>query len=363
MLSAYATKLAEAFSAKVSKEMYARSLFDEIVNRDYEGEITSVGSILNILSFSKLVEKDYTGANLSVDDLNESNGQLVIDKQKSFYFKVKTIDKFKSYIKDPKSTINEQAFNERRKNIDLYVLGKYASVAAGQRVGTDYTTGTVTVTTSTGAVAGSGTTFTAAMVGRGFKAVGHTKWYRVSAFTSTTAITIINDSDDEVASYDGGAISGGTAYVIEANTPVQLTSSTILAKILKLKQLFDDNEVPLEDRVLVLPPIAEVLIPQATNITLQVQGAYDELVKKGFINMVGGFAIYSSARLTGDNTNGYHALAIQKNWQTFADKVLESEIEETLIGNFGAAYKDLYVYGSHVKDNRRKFACELFCYV
>jgi hypothetical protein len=362
MPSAYATKLAEAFSAKVSKEMYANSLFDNLVNRDYEGDITSVGSIVNILSFSKLTEKDYTGSNLSVDDLNESNGQLVIDKQKSFYFKVKTIDKFKSYIKDPKSTINEQAFNERKKNVDIYVLGKYAQVAAGQRVETDYTTGTVTITTGTGAVVGSGTTFTTAMVGRGFKATGHSKWYRVSAFTDTTHITIINDSDDEVASYDGGTITSA-AYTIEAVTPVQLTAGTMLAKILKLKQLFDDNEVPLEDRMLVLPPIAEVLIPQATNIALQTQGAYEELVKKGYINSIGGFMIFSSARLTGDNTNGYHALAIQKNWQTFADKVLESEIEETLIGNFGAAYKDLYVYGSKVKDNRRKFACELFCYV
>jgi hypothetical protein len=132
---------------------------------------------------------------------------------------------------------------------------------------------------------------------------------------------------------------------------------------LKLKQLFDDNEVPLENRKLVMPPIVETLIPRATNIALQTDGAYQELIKKGFINSIGGFDIFSSARLTGNNTNGYRALAIQTAWQTFADKVLESEIEETLIGNFGAAYKDLYVYGSKVKDNRRKFASELFCYV
>src|ERR1022692_2880092 len=37
---------------------------------------------------------------------------------------------------------------------------------------------TTIASTSTGAVAGSGTTFTSAMVGRGFKATGHTKWYR-----------------------------------------------------------------------------------------------------------------------------------------------------------------------------------------
>jgi hypothetical protein len=362
MPSPYATKLAEGFSAKVSKEMYASSLFDTLVNRDYEGEITGIGSLLNILSFSKILEKDYTGANLSPDDLNESNGQLKIDKQKSFYFKVKTIDKFNSYIKEPKSTITDQTFNERKKNIDIYVLGKYAQVAAGQRVGTDYVTGTVTVTTVTGAVVGSGTTFTSAMVGRGFKATGHSKWYRVSAFTDTTHITIINDSDDETASYDGGTITGAT-YTIEAVTPIQLTTSNILQYIMKMKQLFDDNEVPLENRKLVLPAVVETLIPRASNIALQTESAYQELIKKGFINTIGGFDIFSSARLNGDNVNGFHALAIQTNWQTFADKVLEAEIEENLQGNFGAAFKDLYVYGSKIKDNRRKFACELFCYV
>ena len=122
---------------------------------------------------------------------------------------------------------------------------------------------------------------------------------------------------------------------------IQLTTANVFQYILKLKQLFDDNEVPLEDRKLVLPPVVETLIPRATNIALQTDGAYQELIKKGFINTISGFDIYSSARLTGDNVNGFHALAIQRNWQTFADKVLESEIEETLIGNFGAAYKGL----------------------
>ena len=70
MPSAYSTKLAEAFSAKVMQEMYANALFDMIVNRDYEGDINEVGSICNILSFQKLTEQVYNGSNLSVADLN-----------------------------------------------------------------------------------------------------------------------------------------------------------------------------------------------------------------------------------------------------------------------------------------------------
>jgi hypothetical protein len=360
-MNAYATKLAEAFSSKVTNELYARAIFDDVVNRDYEGDINGVGSILNILNIGKLSEKDYTGSNLTVDDLTESNGQLVIDKQKSFYFRIKTIDKFKSYLKDPKSIVTMQAFDERKKNIDNYVLGKYAKVAAGNRVGTDYATGTVTVTAVTGAVVGSGTTFTSTMVGRGFQAAGQTSWYRVATFTDTTHITIVDDLDEPVAAYSGGSVSGGTAYTIEAATAVAITRATLAGYIGRLKQKLDALEVPENERVLVLPTEVANLIPGATNILLNVPAAYEELVKKGFITELAGFKVFSSARLTGDNTNGYHALAIQKNWQTFADKVLEAEVEETLIGNFGIAYKDLYVYGSFVKDNRRKFAAELFC--
>jgi hypothetical protein len=47
-------------------------------------------------------------------------------------------------------------------------------------------------------VTGSGTTFTAAMVGKPFKAAGHSVWYLVSAFTSTTQITITDDVADPV---------------------------------------------------------------------------------------------------------------------------------------------------------------------
>ncbi len=86
-----------------------------------------------------------------------------------------------------------------------------------------------------------------------------------------------------------------------------------------------------------------------------------KLVQKGYLTNLYGFMVYSSARVQGDNVNGWHAIACNRNWLTFADKVLEAGIEEDLIGNFGAAYKDLYVYGAHVTDNRLRFAAELFC--
>src|SRR5436853_4972899 len=194
-MSAYATKVAEGFSQKLIKKIYENAPIDEIVNRDYEGEINAVGSVLNILALNKISAKDYSGSNLTADDLTEVNTVFRIAQKKSFYWKEKTIDRWASYIKNPKGTVLEQTASERRKNIMTFLLGFYADVASGQWYGTDYTTGTVTVDVTTGAVTGSGTTFTAAMVGKPFKATGHSVWYRVKSYASATSIVIEDDSD------------------------------------------------------------------------------------------------------------------------------------------------------------------------
>jgi hypothetical protein len=362
-MSAYGTKVAEGFSQKLIKKIYENAPIDEIVNRDYEGEINAVGSVLNILSLSKISEKDYSGSNLTADDLTEVNTVFRIAQKKSFYWKEKTIDKWLSYIKNPRATVLEQTANERKRNIMTFLLAFYADVASGNWYGTNYTTGTVTITTSTGAVVGSGTTFTAGMVGLPFKATGHTKWYRVSAFTDTTHITIINDSDEETAAYDGGTISGA-AYVIQANTVLTIdnggTNPSFLTMVLTMKQMLDEAEVPDENRFLVLPPAAFTTLAKDTGIKLAVEPAYEALVVKGYMGTLENFKLIKSNRVAGDNTNGYHLLGGNTSFLTFADKALEVGMEEDLIGNFGTAYKDLFVYDAKVADDRRKFGVTAF---
>ena len=361
MPSPYATKLAEAFSAKLMEQVYRRALYPFITNTDYRGDIEE-GSKVNIPALSRITEKDYDGSNLTADDLQEVVSVLTIDQAKSFYFKVKTIDEYKSFIKNPISRTILQRANERKKNVDSFVLSFWGDVAAGNRVGVDYSTGTVAIDVD-GNVTGTGTTFTSSMVGRGFKAAGHTKWYRVKTYNSPTSIVIEDDLDDVPSQYTGGAISAGASYVIEAVSPVSLTADNVLNYILKVKTILDENEVPDEGRWLVLPPVIANLVPEGKNIALSVPAVYEELTKKGFVTEIAGFKVFSSPRVHGDNTNGYHCLAGTNDWLTFADKVLEAGIEEDLIGNFGSAFKDLYVYGAKVADERRKFACELFAKV
>lgn len=359
MADNYATNLAEGFAQKVIERYYEGAVADAITNNDYEGEIRDKLSKLHILTFGKLSLKDYTGANLNADDPTESVGELVTDQQKAYYFKIKSLDRFKSWIKNPEGTLLDQVANELKETVDAYVLGLWGDVAAGNRIGTDYTTGTVAVDSS-GNVTGTGTTFTSSMVGKGFKAAGHTKWYRVKTYTSATSIAIENDSDDDASSYDGGAISAGASYVIQANTAVQVTKDNIYGYIVDLRKILNKSKIPLSDRWLVLPSDIGALVRKAPEFIPAVETAYDEVVKRGLIGSVAGFTVYENEQVAGDSTNGYHVLAGHKSAITFAMGFVETGIED-LIGNFGKAYKGLDVYGAKVVDERRKALAELFC--
>ena len=366
MSDAYATTIAEGFSQKLLGEVYEKSLVDAIVNRDYEGEINEIGSKLTIGNIARISEKTYTGADLTADSLYENPTILTIDQYKSFYWAEKTLDKWLSFIKNPHSKVVQQKADERNKNMDEYLLGLYGDVAAGNRVGTDYTTGDVTVDVTTGVVTGNGTTFTAAMVGKGFKAEGHTQLYRIKSYSGATSIVIEDDLDDVTSAYTGGAIAGGSSYTIEAATVVSVTTSNLFQKVSQLgekldeAEIYDKSAVPDTGRWLIAPPKFFTTLKRATGVALHVDEVYRDLVKKGYMGELDGFQLFKSTRLTGDNTDGYHILAGHENWITFAEKLLTADMEEDLPGNFGSAYKDLFVYGAKVPDTRRHFAAELF---
>lgn len=367
MASARATKVAEGFSQRLLKEVYELSVADKVVNRDYQGEINGVGSKLNIYNVDRISEKNYVkNNNGNPDGLYENNAVLEIGQKKMFYWAEYTIDNWIAYIKDVHSTVVNQKADERAKNMDAHVLGLYGDVAAGNRVGTDETAGTVAIDVN-GNVTGSSTNFTAAMVGRGFQATGHgNNWYRVKSYATATSIVIEDDLDDVTSQYTGGVIGAGATYKIEASTAVALTTSNLLQyfALAKLKlntaERLGKSAVPTSDRWAILPPEFEDIVVRANGVALHVPDVYQELVKSGFLGMFQGFKVFISNRLTGDNTSGFRCLLGHSNWLTFAEKLLSADIEEEIKGDFGTAYKDLFVYGGKVADKRRHFAVELF---
>ena len=361
-MDTYPTKLMEAFASKALEIFYQNSVSDAITNSDYEGEIKNKSSILNVLTFGAISSHTYTGADMTADDPTESNCQLVTDQCKYFYFKIKDYDTFRSYIKDPENPIKAQVASELKKVVDVFVLGLYGDVAAGNRVGTSYDTGTVTVTVTSGLVApAGGATFDATMVGKGFKALGHTKWYRVKSYSAPN-IVIEDDSDDLTSAYTGGAIAGGSTFEIQAYTALTVADTTIVEYITELQTVLTNNEIPQEDRWLVVPAKIGALIRQAPEYQSIGSEGGREGVQNGLLpKKFCGFDVYevSDARISGDSTDGYHVLAGHKSAICFAMGLTEQGIED-LIGNFGKAYKSLYVYGAKVADERRKALAEGF---
>lgn len=359
-MDAYATKLAEGFSQTIISIYFDKALTPIITNDEYEGEIRDKSTLLNIPTIIAPELQTYTGADLTDDELDENVGQLSTDQMKAFNVKIKSLDVLKSFIKNPQGSTLDQLTNLLLEASDAYVLGLYADVGAGNRVGTDYTTGTVTVTAVTGAVTGDGTTFTAAMVGKGFKAAGHTKWYRVKSYASATSIVIEDDYDDVTSAYTGGAIEAGATYTIEAVTAVQVTKSNIYAKIEALAVKLNEAKVPRDNRWLVLPPAVASLVRQSPEYIPAVESAYADVVKRGLITSMGGFNLYESNQYSGNSTDGWHCLGGHKGAIVFGMAMTESEIEPFIAKNFGKRYKGLNVFGAKIVDERRKALVEGF---
>lgn len=201
------TVTAQQFSKSLLRNVYRKTFLKDVTNRDYETpgnddpkstkSIKSMNQKFTITSLFSNGWSAYSGSALSFTAVKEIVSTLTIDTFKSLADTVTSLAAFKTSVSDPDSAVIESAAQKLRVILQKAVLAMYADAAAGNWIGTSYTTGTVTVDTTTGVVTGSGTTFIAGMVGKPFKALGHTKWYRVKTYSSGTSIVIENDSDDE----------------------------------------------------------------------------------------------------------------------------------------------------------------------
>lgn len=88
----------------------------------------------------------------------------------------------------------------------LYHQDQYLGMFDGTGSTTNYITGTVTVTNGANTIVGSGTTFTAGMVGKAIRIAGDTKFYLIGTFTDATHITF--------SGLYTGTGGGGKSYLI-----------------------------------------------------------------------------------------------------------------------------------------------------
>lgn len=340
------------YSLKLVELLYNDTIYTSITNTDYEGQIKDAGDRVRVRTAAKITLSPYTkGMALVKQDLNPTSEDLIIDQQHYFSFGVDDVDKIQNDI----DAINEYAMNTKRDmaeliDTDLLTYGR-KNVNHANMIGTEYATGTAAVAATTGVVTGTGTTWTAAMVGGIFKHNASSQSFLVVSRASNTSITI---KDLDGVAYTGGVLADG-AYSIAGATAVALTKSNVYQYIVALRTALGKSLAHKKDRFLVVNSQFEGLLLQAPEFIPAVQTAYNDVVKNGLIGKIAGFEVYTSELVSGDNTTGYWFLAGNKSFMSFAAQIMKTAVvpSEADPNSFVSTCKGLLVYGRKVFEGTR----------
>lgn len=116
------TFIPQLWSGKLNAKFYATTVFADIANTNYEGEIKQLGDTITINNVPSISIRDYTvGQNLNYEVPAPSKVDLIIDKAKYFAFQVSDVLAHQS---KPAlmSTFTDDASNQMRINIDAGIL-------------------------------------------------------------------------------------------------------------------------------------------------------------------------------------------------------------------------------------------------
>ena len=311
------------YSLKLVELLYNETIYTKVTNTKYEGEIKNEGDRVRVRTLGKLSLSTYTkGMTLVAQELAPSYEDLIVDQQKYFKFQVDDIDKLQNDI----DTINEYAMTSKRdmqEVLDADILDYMRKNVHGDNVlGNTYSTGTASIAATTGVVTGSGTTFTAAMVGGYFKIAAMTgeDYYLVTAFTSTTSITV---KDLDGVAYTGGAYGTSSAYVINAATATAVTKSNVYKQLVDLRTVLGKRLTPKDGRFIVVNSEFEGVLLQAPEFIPAVGQAYDSAVKGANIGRIAGFDVYTSELVAGDNSTGYWFVAGTRDFCAMALQIMK----------------------------------------
>jgi hypothetical protein len=107
----------------------------QLVNRNYEGEITSHGQSVHITMIGDPTIFDYdAGDTINYEDVETSGTDLVIDQAKAFAFKLDDVDKAQALL-NPMQEMATNAARGLRDKADAYVASLYTGVAAANTIG------------------------------------------------------------------------------------------------------------------------------------------------------------------------------------------------------------------------------------
>jgi len=124
------------WSARLLENLESILVYASVCNRDYEGDITGIGSSVKINSIGEITIGNYTkNSNMAaVETLTDAQTTLLIDTAKYFHFQVDDIDQAQQQPKVMDAAMRRAAYG-LRKAVDGSVADLYSD--AGNTLGTD----------------------------------------------------------------------------------------------------------------------------------------------------------------------------------------------------------------------------------
>ena len=125
----------QVWSGKLIEKLYKSTVFGEIANTDYEGEIKSQGDTVMIRTVPSITIRDYEiGGTLQYETPTSDKVELQIDRAKYFAFKCDSIDRHQSDLK-LMDDWSEDGGQQMKIAIDGTILAEVYADAAAENAG------------------------------------------------------------------------------------------------------------------------------------------------------------------------------------------------------------------------------------
>ena len=286
------------WSSKLNRKFYLSTVFGEIANTDYQGEISGLGDKVVINNIPDITISDYTiGGTLTYMVPTPNTVELQIDRAKAFSFQVSDVVAHQS-----KPAMMETFSNDASQKMKI--------------------------------------------------AVDRTVIYGDSA----TKMGITNDVPADNQGATAGAINHG--YNLgTATAPVALTAANVLTTITAMSGVLDEQNIPETDRWLLIDPLTRNWLMQSNLAQAQFMGDDTSMIRNGKIGKIDRFTVYVSNQLpkaaaTQDYWGGAAAgtakrrvlLAGHKAAVTFASQMTKMETVRNP-NDFGDYVRGLNVFG------------------
>lgn len=288
------------WSSKINKRFYAQTVFGEIANNDYSGEISGLGDKVIIMRSPLITIGNYEiGQTLSYERPTIEKTELVIDKAKKFTYTVNDVEKFQTKA-DYMAEFADAAAQQLKVAIDADVLQSIYNDPAATNKGT-----------AAGAKSGQ---------------------INLGSIAHTTA------NGDKALKVVSGTASTGEVNAFDLIT--------------RLSAVLDEANIPESDRWLLVPPLFRTKLAQSAQAIALIQGGDESMYRNGKFGQIDRWTLYSTNQLktavdtggTGSDVTCTYIMAGHKSALCFASQI--SKVESMMNpSDFGTLIRGLNVYG------------------